>query len=247
MKPLILMPSRGAVSVETLLCIDEHIKGYPLLTVHRLPVVTARNILAKSARKSKAEFLLWLDDDIWFTREHVDTAVAILEDNLAVDMVAGMYSNRCAYGDSNCLMPEDYRKSIAPMALKPDELASVAYCGFGFVLMRRTLLDRVGDNPFDRLPIETVWEWPLRDIPGRMAEDFSFCKRVLQCGGKIVTEKSLVLGHVDVQDGQIYFPYREPLLANGADRPLPLAVSQASYRTVPRLHDYDMASPKGAA
>lgn len=246
MKPLgliVCMPTRGSVSVETVLCINEHLRPYELLTVPRLPVVPARNLLAAWARESTAKYVLWLDDDVYFTRDHVETAVSILEEN-PVDMVASMYSNRCAYGDSNAIARRDFTRSIAPMGLPPGQLEPVSYCGFGFVLMRRALLHRVGDKPFDRLPLESIAEWPLRDIPGRMAEDFSFCKRVHQCRGKIVTERSLVPGHVDVQDGLLYYPLLPPLLANGSNRPLPLPKAYRSFRLRQRPHDYEMTSTR---
>jgi hypothetical protein len=248
---IVCMPTRGTVSIETMLCINEHLRDVPheLFTTYRLPVVTARNLLAKRAREAnpvafEPRYLLWLDDDIWFTRQHVDTLVTILEENAGVDMATGLCSNRCAYGDSNALTPEDYRRSVAPIALQPGQLAPVGYCGFGFVLMRRALLDRVGDQPFDRLTIKWFWENPLRDIPGRMAEDFSFCRRVAQCGGKIVTEKSLVVGHVDVEDGLIYFPYQLPKIANGSKKPLDLPKDYRGYRLQQRPHDYDMKHAK---
>ncbi len=90
MKPLILLPTRSAVSIETLLCINEHLEGARLLPAYRLPVVSARNFLAKWARKGDEPFVLWLDDDTWFTREHVDTALSILEANPGVDAVTSL-------------------------------------------------------------------------------------------------------------------------------------------------------------
>jgi hypothetical protein len=248
MKLVVCLPTRGAISIETALCIQSHLSGCELLTTYRLPVVTARNLLAQWAAESDADAVLWLDDDIWFTKAHVDTALAILEENPGVDMVTGLYSNRCAFGVSNALEPNDYTKSIAPLALRPGEVKPVRHCGFGFVMMRRTLLDKVGPSPFDQLPIENIYETPLRDIPGRMAEDFSFCKRVWQHGAKLVTERSLVVGHVDVADGLMYFPYAVPKIANGADTPLelPRDYDLKKLRLEPRRRNYDMKRAKEA-
>lgn len=251
MKPtglLVLMPTRGAVAIETLLCIDEHLRHVPheLFTAYRLPVVTARNLLAKWACEVERErmtfepnYVLWLDDDVWFTKEHVETAMRILRKNATVDAVTSLGANRCAYSDSNAIMPNDYQRSIAPLSLSPGELATVGYCGFHFVMMRRHLLERLGDKPFDRLPATNWWEAPLTDIPGRMAEDFSFCHRVRKMGGRIVTERSLITGHVEVADGLMYFPYLPPKIANGSDAPLSLPKGYA-YRTRQRGRDYDM-------
>lgn len=237
MKPLILLPTRSAVSIETMLCINEHLDGSRLLPAYRLPVVTARNFLAKRARASEEPFVLWLDDDTWFTREHVDTAQSILEANPGIDAVTSLAANRCAYSDSNAITPT-VTQSICPIALQHGELARVGYCGFHFVMMRRSLLERLGDAPFNQLPITEPWQKPLRDIPGRMAEDFSFCHRVRQIGGRIVTERSIITGHVEVTDGLIYFPYRPPMVANGSGPPLPLPRDR-TFRKRQRQRDYE--------
>jgi hypothetical protein len=76
-----------------------------------------------------------------------------------------------------------------------------------------------------------------------MAEDFSFCHRVRQIGGRIVTERSIITGHVEVSDGLIYFPYRPPMVANGSDAPLPLPKDHAAFRFQQRARGYDMVSP----
>jgi hypothetical protein len=230
MKPLILLPTRSAVSIETMLCINEHLDGACLLTAYRLPVATARNVLAKWARESDEPYVLWVDDDCWFTREHVETALSILQENATVDMVTAMASRRYAYSDSNVTTNNGSRK-IAPMSLNPGELAAVDTCGFHFVMMRRSQLERLGNCTFTTLPMEDPdmvgCYWP---------EDFSFCRRVHKIGGQIVTEKSLVVGHVEVVDGLMYFPLLPPVVANGSDRPFPLPKDHTRFRTreIPR-------------
>lgn len=252
MKPvgiLVLVPTRLTLARETRLCIGANLNEFP----HRveiaccLPVVPARNMLAQWAQTIDLDtlpfeprYLLWLDDDIFFTEKHVRIAIDILEENPTVDMVTAGYSNREAYGRSNALAQHSYGKSIAPMSLTPGELAECSACGFGFVIMRRSLLDRVGPNPFDRLPITSPDEAPLQDIPGRMAEDYSFCKRVLGIGGKIVTERSLVVGHVDVADGLVYYPYLPPKIANGLEPQVWATSDRGPFRMKQRPRDYDM-------
>jgi hypothetical protein len=76
-----------------------------------------------------------------------------------------------------------------------------------------------------------------------MAEDFSFCHRVRQIGGRIVTERSIIAGHVEVADGLIYFPYRPPMVANGSEPPLPLLKDHKPFRVRQRARGYDMVSP----
>ena len=72
---VVCMPTRGAVSIETMLCLREHLDGYPhkLLTVFRKPVVEARNQLVKETRELDANpldfdprYVLWVDGDAWW-------------------------------------------------------------------------------------------------------------------------------------------------------------------------------------
>jgi hypothetical protein len=77
-KPLglvVCMPTRGAVVIETMLCLREHLDGYPnkLLTAFRKDVVTARNELAQQARSLDPEklpfdpkYCFLADDDLWW-------------------------------------------------------------------------------------------------------------------------------------------------------------------------------------
>jgi hypothetical protein len=95
------MPTRGAVAIETLLCLRHHLDGFPskLLTVFRKDVVTARNELTKQARELDPEkldfdpkYCLLTDDDHWWPAGHISRCVTILEENPDVDMVGGIYS-----------------------------------------------------------------------------------------------------------------------------------------------------------
>lgn len=117
---LVLMPTRGAVSIETMLCLREHLDGYPnkLLTVFRKPVVEARNELARQARELNPNeldfdprYCLLIDDDAWWPEGHVTRAIEILEANPDVSMVTSLFSDRAAYHDPTAV----YRgKCIAP-------------------------------------------------------------------------------------------------------------------------------------
>lgn len=231
MKPtglLVCMPVRNAVSIETALCLSERLDGYPNELLHvdrRLPLIQARNFLAKFAREINPEslafdpqYVLWVDDDVLWFDGQVARAIAILEENQDVDMVTGLASGRCAYDSSNAIKERDYTRAIAPLKLRPDELAPVGACGFHFVLMRRELLNRVGNDPFNNMKVDLTPLGIMSPLVG-IGEDFSFCIRARQRGAKIVTERSLVVGHVEVSEGLVYFPYRPPMFANGLEPP----------------------------
>jgi GT2 family glycosyltransferase len=223
-KPEILS---GGVSDVTTACLREHLDGYPhvVKVCTEGNVIEARNQLAKEAREYPGDepYVLWIDDDVWFTGDHVETALGILEDNPDVDMVTALAPHRCAYGDSNAYKLRDQTRAISPIALQHGELARVSYCGFHFVMMRRSLLDRVDSDPFN-------------DQAG-MAEDWAFCHRVRSAGGRIVTERSLLVGHYEIEDGLVYFVHRPPTIPNGAYCPLPVPKGH-TLRTRHQQRDY---------
>jgi hypothetical protein len=73
-----------------MLCLRADLDGHPnkLLTAIRLPVVEARNQLAREARELDPErmdfdpkYVLSIDDDAWWPAGHVDRAMNILEEN----------------------------------------------------------------------------------------------------------------------------------------------------------------------
>jgi hypothetical protein len=105
-KPLglvVCMPTRGVVSIETMLCLREHLDGYPneLLTAIRKPIVEARNTLVKEARELdpntldfEPRYVLWVDDDAYWPSGCVSRGVGILEANPDVACLAAVNSGR---------------------------------------------------------------------------------------------------------------------------------------------------------
>jgi hypothetical protein len=99
---LVLLPTRGAISVETFECLRHHIYGPHIVkVVYRKGVVEARNELAQFAREVDPEklpfdpkYCLLTDDDHWWASGYVAKCVDILETNPDVDMVGGIYSLR---------------------------------------------------------------------------------------------------------------------------------------------------------
>ena len=212
-----------------MLCLRENLDGYPhvLRTAIRKPVVEARNQLAKEVRELDANtldfdphYVLWVDDDAFWPAGHVDRAVAILEGNPDVAMVAGAFCGRLAYLPPLAVVTDG--KNVAAvnlMAHEPGELIDVHLSGMHWNMIRTECLERLGDNPFDRLPA-TIASLALTESPGRLLrEDESFTWRVHNVG-RIVTERSLIVGHVDVSTGRVYMPNQPAMIANGLGAPL---------------------------
>lgn len=231
-KPLgliVCMPTRGAVSIETMLCLREHLGSYPnkLLTVFRKPVVEARNQLAKEARELDPNYLsfdpryvLWVDDDAWWPAGHVDRAISILEANPDVSMVTGMFCTRNEYRRPTAVPLNGPLREVLTLCHEPGELIPLRLGSLHWALMRHSLLDLVGDEPFNQT------EFPSMSSEARellssplMPEDYSFFTRAIAKGAKIVTERGLRVAHVDVQNGAAYYPNVAAMIADGVNPP----------------------------
>lgn len=247
---VVCMPTRGAVAIETMLCLRNRLDDYPhvLKVAFRKPVIEARNQLAKDARELdpatllfEPKYVLCTDDDLWWPRGHISRCVGILEENADVDMVCGIYSLRatgimtCHYTfdpatldkftmipylkDGNLDTPNIIDRLYSPSNYEDGELAKLAFGEPGWAVMRRSLFDRVGNDPFDRIRFDEFPGYGPDFARTLLSDAESFCVRVNRCGGKIVTERSLLVGHVDVDNGLMYFPYVAPRVASGLSVP----------------------------
>jgi hypothetical protein len=229
---IVLMPTRGTPSRETELCLRHHLEDYPhrIITVSGKPVVEARNQLAKEARdldlgelEFEPRYVLGTDDDAWWPRGHVDRAVTILEDNPEVAMVTGVFCCRGPYLENVaakavrflCVEVYDIFKS---MRHEPGELVEIDLCGGHWFVIRRDVLISLGDEPFSRLPNRVAFP-NSSTVSGLAPEDYSFCRRLRWAGHKIVIERTLRVGHVDVTNGLCYYPNLPPFRANGLGTP----------------------------
>lgn len=223
---LVCMPTRGAVSRETSECLQHHLDDYrhKLLTIAGRPVVEARNRLAKEVCEIDTtrldfdpRYVLWTDDDAWWPAGHVDRAVEIMEQHSAVSMVSGVFCVRKAYESPRAITLN--WNMFAPMAYERGKLVQLRLAGGHWFVIRRDVLGQLGDEPFNLLPMSKVFpkipELAQHWNPG---EDLSFASRVAAVG-KIVTERSLKVGHVDVKTGLCYFPLEPARIANGLETP----------------------------
>lgn len=148
-------------------------------------IYQSRNKLATLAIEKGCDYVLWLDSDMVFPR---DTLKKLLEVKDKGDIITGMYFRRvepyhpCLFSKleitDECADWDDQHEI-------PDEVFSVAACGFGCVLTPVSAL-------FDVLSKYGDMFSPI----GGVGEDLSFCWRARQCGYSIVCDPSIPLGHV---------------------------------------------------
>jgi len=183
-----------------------------LFSVVGEPVVEARNELAARALASGAELALWLDDDAYPEAGSIERLLATMRAQPAIDMLAAFACDRRPFCSPNAfrLHGERYvalaeRNTPAPFAIPEwaprysiGDVVPVDACAFHCVLMRTTLLERLGADPFV-LP---------RDA--RYGEDFEFCRRARAVGASLAVDTGAPVAHLEPESGLAFLPYKPP-------------------------------------
>lgn len=147
----------------------------------------ARNEVAKRfVDKTTCDWLFTLDTDMVFSPEDFDALLASA-DEVDAPIVSGMY-----FVDEK--PPRVAAANTVGTSIKSitdwedDKLVSVDWCGAGFMLVHRSVFDKVGDNPYRQDIVA-----PSGALVG---EDYSFCERARQAGFAVKVNPSVFVGHV---------------------------------------------------
>lgn len=161
---------------------------YQMGTTERMVVDWARNALGRMVKDRVNEYtgekfthILWLDDDHVF---NPDMAL-VLAANGDKDMVSALY-----YGRTDRILPVCYVHGgdasdpykHHPLVEVPECLAEVDAVGFGALLMKRDVLDRVPE--------------PWFTIDFRGGEDMAFCRTAKQHGVRVFVDGRYKIGHI---------------------------------------------------
>lgn len=146
----------------------------------------ARNEVAKRFLRVNSEWLLTLDTDMVFSIEDFDTLLKSADPDFA-PIVSGMYfvderPPRAAAANT----VGSSIKSITDW--EEDKLITVDWCGAGFMLIHRSVFEKVGDDPYRQDIVA-----PSGALVG---EDYSFCERARQTGFIVQVNPSVFIGHV---------------------------------------------------
>jgi len=218
---LVLMPTRGTISYETSLALDANMGGvkHRKLIVARKPIVEARNALARFALEAiergnlfefvpREYFCLWVDDDAWWPADVVPMMLRAMRELPGLDALFGKFGARLPYSKPFAWRDADDPESFPKENLdcKPADLVQIESAGFHFVMMRSSLLRRVGPNPFDIL---------TNDAGKTMGEDASFCSRAIAASAKLGVGMGFPIFHVDPLDGTGYLPGMPAAMMDG--------------------------------
>jgi len=138
------------------------------------------------------DYMLWIDSDVVFRFEDFQRLLAH-----KVEMVAGLYlmADNTRYSAVERMDEEIFKKQGEFEFLTPAKLANtrglvkVDYCGFGFVLVRKGVFER----------LEYPWFRPLYMEMGECtdftSEDVGFCMMAKRAGIEMMIDPDVVVGH----------------------------------------------------
>lgn len=157
-------------------------------------VYDARNKLCAQAVNENYDRILWLDSDMDFQPDLLIRLSKTMEDTGA-DIVSGLYFTRRApiqpviyetVGYYHNAEANEVTPHAVPFKEYPkDSVFNISGCGFGGVLMTVDIAKKVTDQ----------FGVPFAPILG-FGEDLSFCLRAEECGGKMVCDSRIKMGHI---------------------------------------------------
>ena len=173
-------------------------RGHPVWKLRGISQVDrARSQLATDALARGFTELLWVDSDVVFHPDDVDRLRAHDQ-----PFVCGLYPKKGPREFAAAFLPGTTSLTFGAGG----GLVPVAACGFGFVLTRREVFDRVRDglglpttNRRSGRPLVPYFA-PLLAGDGDdavyLGEDYSFCERARRVGFEVLADTAVRLGHV---------------------------------------------------
>lgn len=144
-------------------------------------IYLAREDLANHAINDAYDYVLWLDSDMVFTPDHFD-----MLRSLETDFATGIYrSRRSPYA----YVIKDIKNPLTRQMEIPDEPFEAAACGFGFVLMKTSVLYKV----------RSTFMTNFTPTPSS-GEDYAFCERWLK-----QSADNKIIAHPDVRPDHIAY------------------------------------------
>lgn len=142
----------------------------------------ARRIIIEAFRESDCDFLVFIDDDVFW---EAGALLKLLD--YPVDFVAGVYPRRKDPLDFPVgWLPDPEKKGLRAV----NGLLEVAHAPGGFWRLSRACVDRMwanyGNTLFNRVD----------DERGEYSEDISFCGRWRAIGGQVWIDPEIAMGHI---------------------------------------------------
>ena len=150
----------------------------------------------------KPDLILWIDDDQVLTVDALKLLEKDLEDNPDLDMVFGWaWCEQNSYGGAPMLSCGIFNREGKSERLRPAEMEAMAedlipisYSGFPAVLMRGSILDRIGSRAF--MPIFDEEQYPPYGMSG---EDVAFTVHAREAGLKLAVDRRVKVPHLKLR------------------------------------------------
>lgn len=209
----IVMPTRGSVSIETMLAVGAFGWGqndYARIGVQfatftpmsRLPVAEARERLADGVIRAMEiqpyvkHYVLWIDDDAQPTLEDVMCLLAELRRNPDIGIMSCYYSPkvknhtgwvpRFGANENSLLTPG--------VDFGPENIVEVPWVGLHCAIMRGEILPKLEKPMF-----------PCDAVTG-VGEDVQFSHRIRVAGFKCAVHAGVIVKHIDALSGEVFLP-----------------------------------------
>lgn len=166
-------------------------------------VYVVREHMTHDLRKlpMKPDYILWMDDDNIASWEQVEMLISDLDAYPDVDVIAGwcyaIPDGNWTHDRTSVGTFDDKRRCVswtaAQVLAEPRGLKQVDWTGFPTVLMRPSVLDKLGAHPFAPILSED-YEY------GLAGEDISFSIRAKQAGLKIMVDDRVRVAHLKIND-----------------------------------------------
>lgn len=166
------------------------LKIYQMGITEGMVVDWARNDLARTALHTKCEYtgkhfthLLWLDADHTFNPDLAVQLAGHMKDP-EVDAVSALYYSRTGPTLPVAFVKDDTPDKYKhyPIVIVPKTLCEVDAVGFGAILMKRDVFERVPE--------------PWFTIDYRAGEDVAFCVKAKEHGVRFFLDGSYTIGHI---------------------------------------------------
>lgn len=157
-----------------------------LLSDTGVSIDNMRNKLAGHAINVKADIVLWLDNDMVFPSNMIQIMYEDLLDNPDVEAITGVYTWKAPPYVPHVYLKKtaDGKRYAVASKFPINALFPVEGCGFGCVMMKTSV--------FQRVP-EPYFEFIIGKDGKRMGEDLGFC---MKSDMKMLCDSRLLCGHL---------------------------------------------------
>jgi hypothetical protein len=164
------------------------------------PVDLARCRLASNALANNVRYVAMFDDDVLMPANVLDRFVFQMENHPEIDVITGVYCSKTDPPHPMIFKPLAGAGSYWDW--KVGDLFEIEGCGAGCMMIRAEIFPKLKKPWF--LTTDEVKRQGDTVLIEQWGEDIWFCKQVLEAGGRIFCDGSILCPHVETQTGQVF-------------------------------------------